>query len=248
MVALSYHTVRDSLAAEIALADGARTFLNGPNIAALTVDVELDNGAPVARTGLDIWWRQQGVLPLAGSPIGSAQAQLVAGVLGQVAEHFVIETNADPKTPAAATDVGAVFEAAASQGIETRVLHGSMPGTLPYGPMASRLIRDAVTSGDVVIVPSEPVSLAGGERVGWWRVDPRTGITRDVMDDGAGQSMGEYVVIVDEDLGTLICHGLYARRVAFLIYVAALALGAYGYTDIFWRYEDGYQGLQCSAG
>ncbi len=248
MVALAYHTMRDTLAAEIGLDGGARTFVDGPNIVALTIDVEDDHGAPVARMGLDIWRREQGILPLKGSSIGTAQAELVAGVLGQVAENFVIATGADPQAPVAASDVGAVFEAAASQGIQTLVLRGSVPDTLAYGPVTMGPIRDAVASGDVVIVPAEPVKLAGRERVGWWRIDPRTGVTTDVMDDGTGQSMGEYVVIVDEDLGTLICHGLYARRVAFLIYVAALAVGAYGYTDIFWRYEDGYQGLQCSAG
>jgi hypothetical protein len=154
----------------------------------------------------------------------------------------------EPGAPVAETSVGAIFEAAADQGIGTLVLQGSVLDTLPFGRLAMRLIREAVASGDVVIVPAGPVTVGGRDRVGWWRVDPRTGVTTDVMDDGSGQSMGEYVEIVDAQLGRLVCHGLYARRVAFLIVVAATAVGAYGYTDIFWRYEDGYQGLQCSAG
>ena len=115
------------------------------------------------------------------------------------------------------TDVGAVFEAAASQGIRTLVLHGSVPDTLPYGPAATNLIHDAVASGDVVIVPAAPVKLGDRERVGWWRIDPQTGVTTDVMDDGAGQSMGEYVVIVDEELGAILCEGAMARTVALAI-------------------------------
>ena len=39
MFALAYHSVRDALGAELAIDAGARTFVDGPNIAALTIDV-----------------------------------------------------------------------------------------------------------------------------------------------------------------------------------------------------------------
>jgi hypothetical protein len=251
MAALAYHTVRDAIGAAVALDAGARTFIDGPNIVSLTIEPERSGPDPIARLGFDIWRRDQGVLPLTVPSGGSARSELIAGVLGHVAERFALEGLAggvEPGAPVAETSVGAVFEAAADQGIGTLVLQGSVPDMLPFGPLPMRLIREAVASGDVVIVPAGPVTVGGRDRVGWWRVDPRTGVTTDVMDDGSGQSMGEYVEIVDAQLGRLVCHGLYARRVAFLIMVAATAVGAYGYTDIFWRYEDGYQGLQCSAG
>ena len=67
--------------------------------------------------GLDIWRRDQGVLPLTGPSIGAARSELIAGVLGQVAERFAIEVQAvTARAPVAVTDVGTVFEAAASQG------------------------------------------------------------------------------------------------------------------------------------
>jgi len=99
-------------------------------------------------------------------------------VLAQVAERFALRRLVgDPDTAVAATDVGAVFEAAASQGIRTLVLQGSVPDTLRYGPMASSLIREAVASGDVVVLPEQPVMVGDRERLGWWRVDPLTGVT-----------------------------------------------------------------------
>jgi len=247
MFALAYHSVRDALGAELALDAGARTFVDGPNIAALTVDVADNGGSRVARLGLDILRRDQGVLPLTGTPIGAARSQLIAGVLSQLAERFAIEVQADPRLPTAVTDVGTVFEAAANQGIHTLVLQGSVPDTLPYGPAATSLIKDAVASGDVVVVPAAPVMVGDRERVGWWKVDPRTGVTTDVMDDGAGQSVGEYALIVDEDLGAILCEGAMARQVALAIIATAAGLGAYGLTDIYWIYEDGFRGVTCTA-
>ena len=113
--------------------------------------------------------------------------------------------------------------------------------------MASSLIKDAVASGDVVVVPAQPVMVGDRERVGWWKVDPLTGVTTDVMDDGSGQSVGEYAMIVDEELGGIVCEGVMARRVALAIIAAASLLGSYGTSSLYWLYEDGFQGVTCSA-
>ena len=150
MFALAYHSVRDALGAELALDAGARTFIDGPNIAALTVDLADNGGSRVARLGLDILRREQGVLPLTGRPIWDARSQLVAGVLSQVAERFAIAVQADLRLPAAVTDVGTVFEAAANQDWHP-CAQGLVPYSLAYGPAATDLIKDAVAAGDVVI-------------------------------------------------------------------------------------------------
>jgi hypothetical protein len=36
----------------------------------------------------------------------------------------------------------------------------------------------------IVIVPTKPVLTAGQQRSGWWQIDPVTGRTTDLMDDG----------------------------------------------------------------
>ena len=74
MFALAYHSVRDALGAQLALDAGARTFIDGPNIAALTVDIDQTSGSRVARLGLDLMRRDQGVLPLTGTSIGDARS------------------------------------------------------------------------------------------------------------------------------------------------------------------------------
>ena len=247
MFALAYHSVRDALGAELAIDAGARTFIDGPNIAALTIDVEGEPASRITRMGLDIWRRDQGVLPVTGKPLGAARSEFVAGVLGQVAERFAIEGEAgDHDAPVAVTDVGAVFEAAASQGIPTLVLQDSALDTLPFGPVAMSLIKDAVTTGDVVVVPARTVIVGGRERVGWWRVDPRTGETTDVMDDGSGASAGEYMMIVDSEIGNIVCEGEMARRVAKMLHATAIILGSYAAIGtVYELYLDGFQGVMC---
>lgn len=219
MFALAYHDLRDALGADIALDEGARTFINGPNIVSVSVDV--DPGATAAdirghaRVGLDIWLRNHGVLPLLGSSMAPANAQLVAGVMDHVAERFALEALADRRdAPPAEVGVGAVFEAAAAEGVPTIVLRGTVPEVLPYGPLAVGSIEAAVAAGDVVVIPARSVVLGGSERIGWWTVDPRTGATTDTMDDGTGAAAGEYSYTVRTRLGQITCYGLLGATVA----------------------------------
>ena len=219
MLALAYHHLRDAVGADVALDEGARTFINGPNIVSVSVDV--DPAATAAdipshvRVGLDIWLRHHGVLPLVGSSIGPGKAELVAAVTDHVAERFVLDQLVDSgDAPPGEIGVGAVFEAAAAQGIPTVVLRGTPPEVLPYGPLATGSIDAAVAAGDVVVIPAAPVALAGSERIGWWAIDPASGDTRDSMDDGSGQAMAERETIVQTRLGQIKCYGALGARIA----------------------------------
>jgi hypothetical protein len=72
---------------------------------------------------------------------------------------------------------------------------GSRPavGSLQLPPDARVRIAEDLDSGFVVVTPSAP---AGPERfVGWWRVDPRTGMTRGVVGTGWGQCQ-EYAQLI----------------------------------------------------
>ena len=219
MFTLAYHHVRDAMDAVMALDTGARTFIDGPNIASVSVDLDqdataLDFGRHV-RISLDIWLRSHGVLPLTGSSMTSAQAQLVAGATDHLAERFALEqfTGAGGAPPGE-IGVGAVFEAAAAQGIPTVVLHGSVPATLPYGPEATGHINAAIAAGEAVVIPAGPVTIGGTQRVGWWAIDPVTGAATDSMDDGRGVEMAERETIVQTRLGQIRCYGALGATIA----------------------------------
>jgi hypothetical protein len=219
MFALAYHHVRDAMDVAMALDTGARTFIDGPNIVSVSVDLDQDATAPDIgrhmRIGLDIWLRSHGSLPLTGSSMTPATAQIVAGATDHLAERFALEQFAGARgAPPGEIGVGAVFEAAVAQGVPTVVLHGTVPDSLPYGPEAKGSIAAAVAAGDVVVIPAEPVTIDGTQRVGWWAIDPETGATRDSMDDGSGAAAVEYETTVQTRLGQIKCYGALGATIA----------------------------------
>ena len=57
----------------------------------------------------------------------------------------------------------------------------------------ARLTRD-IDAGFVAVALRQPVLLHGDQRVGWWRVDPRSGETIGVMDTGFHQGLTDYQI------------------------------------------------------
>jgi hypothetical protein len=226
MLALAFGALRDPLVESMALDADARTFVDGPNIVSVSIEALGGGQVPTVHIGLDIWHRDHGVLPLTASSTTAADARLLKGVADHVTEQFLVEGLAhEAGIDAPPIGVGAVFEAAAAQGIPIRVLRGALTENLPIAPEATASIEGALDGGDVVLVPAKPVMIGGTEHIGWWRVDPATGTTTDVMDGGAGTSMIEYGKIISDRLRSayVICKGP-AARVAMLAIVATYAL------------------------
>jgi hypothetical protein len=248
MLALAFGGLRGPLVESAALDAGARTFVDGPNIVSVSVDVLEAGPEPPVRMGLDIWHRDHGVLPLAASSTAAAEARLRKGVADHVTERYVVDGLArEAGSDAQPMGVDAVFEAAAAQGIPIRVLRGPIPEPLPLGPGATALIEGALDDGDVVLVPATPVAIGGTEQVGWWRVDPTTGATTDVMDGGAGTSMIEYGKIIWDRLepAWAFCKGPAARVVMIALTTTFVLHG--GITPDLARYlaPGGYAGTLC---
>jgi hypothetical protein len=216
--ALAYHGLRDALGAGIALDAGARTFVDGPNIVSFALRVD-DPGQDLnVRFGLDIWHRDHGILPLAGSSATVAEAELIAGVTGHIAEQVALESLADTgDVPQRVVGVGRLFDAAADAKVPTVVLRGSSADLAPYGPTATALIDEAVRSGDVVIVPAHPVAIDKREALGWWRIDPATGAATDVMDDASGSEAAEYEVQMGQTMRYYRCNGPLSKYVIALV-------------------------------
>jgi hypothetical protein len=248
MLALAFGGLRGPLVESLALDAGARTFVDGPNIVSVTLEV-LDVGqVPTVGIGLDIWHRDHGVLPLMASSTTAAEARLRKGVADHITERYVVDSLArEAGSDVQPSGVGAVFEAAAAQGIPISVLRDTIPDALPIGPRATALIAGALDDGDVVIVPAEPVTIDGTEHIGWWRVDPATGAATDVMDGGAGTSMVEQAKIYDEQnrWRWALCKGLAAAVTASAI-ATAISLNG-GPTPDLARYlrPGGYGGTTC---
>jgi large repetitive protein len=63
---------------------------------------------------------------------------------------------------------------------------------------AKRQLTTSLASGHKVVIPAEPVQLAGRSRYGWWEIEPASGRMIGVMDDGLHQSMSNYALTSKE--------------------------------------------------
>ncbi len=60
----------------------------------------------------------------------------------------------------------------------------------------ARIVQD-LANGAVVIAPVLPVASGSERFVGWWRVDPSTGVARGIAGNGWGQCQPEYLSLLD---------------------------------------------------
>jgi hypothetical protein len=163
-------------------------------------------------------------------------AGLVAGAVDHAGERMVIEGTfsivPDPPDRLSFVSVGRLFELAAEQGIPLVVLRPGAEAEMPAaGAAPSALIMAALAAGSVVVVPSTPITIDGLPRIGWWEIDPSTGLARDRLDDGGGQTLGEYLAAIHELAtwaGCVVSLGMAVRAVVQGATQAAVAWGAVG--------------------
>lgn len=193
ILATSYLALRDVVAGRDTLDDGIITFVDRPGVVSYAIDVGLDDaGEPTLTHGLDLWHRSLAAVAARGGTASRAGSNLRAGVVEHIAERLAVGIRPDDGGPAApAVGVSSVFEAAEEAGIPTLVLQDRIPEGMSLRPRTRTLIEDALRTGETVIVPARPVSIDGRDRLGWWRVDPATGLTVDTMDDGMAAAMVE---------------------------------------------------------
>lgn len=89
----------------------------------------------------------------------------------------------------------AVMSAATSQGIATKVVRSAADlAGLDLMPEGMSHLKDDLAAGYVAIVP---VKRPNGQALnGWWRVDPKTGVTLGMLENGRGAEMSEYGMLI----------------------------------------------------
>ncbi|MBX3031512.1 MAG: hypothetical protein KF809_15300 [Chloroflexi bacterium] len=188
-----YHLARDAASAAITAERGVRLFPDGPNVVRYSLEMTPGTTDGSYQAALDILARSVRTASVVGAPTETAPGVL-AGVLGHALERVVMGA-ADQASEDQDVSVGALFDAAAEQGIATIVLApGDDLAALPYGAQALATLQAALEEGLVAIGPAYPVTIGGSERVGWWLLDPATGRVTDRMDDGRGASMVETAI------------------------------------------------------
>lgn len=182
---------RDNLTPAFALARGSlaaaaatRTFIDRPNIVQYWVWLEAsDDGGLAQRRGVDL-----AVTSSAAVSVGAEgfRARLEQGVADTLSESLALGPDAVPSE-----NTVTAFESVAGHSAALSVVKPAAGAAaalaalnLPPDTMA-RAKADLAAGNVLVLVP------AVGSRWAWWRVDPRTGQSVGVMDDGFNSAMTE---------------------------------------------------------
>lgn len=160
-----------------------------PNTNATALDLQLSG---------DLTWNR---LAPANNTV-SATNLVTQGVLDTLHESAIVLNNG-PALPGQTT--AALFDEATRQGIGIATVRNGDDVRLQGfpAPARARMLED-LDAGNVLVVPSKPIILAGKPRVGWWRVDPNSGQAVGMMDTGLGQPMVTYAVPVATVSGIVI--------------------------------------------
>ena len=186
---------------------GFRTVIQEPSIIMATYAVTAADGSEGATVGIDIVNNGTTVLPLSDTA-GDLPGGLLAGVASHVAERSLLDgTLATPfgleVPPREARSVGRLFELAAEQGIAFRVHQPSAPVEVPEDASAEarELIIRALDSGLVVIAPERTIEIGGHTWLGWWLVDPVTGVVRDQFESGESTELTDFGAVLNYIVG-----------------------------------------------
>ena len=203
-VTQGYAHLRDLLGLE-AVADRAipRLFADEPGVTAFRL-------VPLARTPdgrsnlsmeVDLLHAHHAWAPFSDGDI-PVPAGIVAGALDHAAERMVLEGTMsivpDPPEQLSFVSVGRLLELAAAQGTGLVAVRPGEEARIPASPEAQRRIADALAAGLIVVTPTQPITVDGAERLGWWEIDPATGLARDRLDTGGGAELGEYLIFLHE--------------------------------------------------
>jgi large repetitive protein len=187
-------------------ANYVKAYFNSPRLIVVT------NHVATAATGntstvtqeLDLLKDDKSSIPLPGqNPSATVSYNLMRGGMESTVESQVYQALAQSFTPqSGVTLVGTyavadIFAAAQQQGIgliELTSANAGQVNNLPITADAQARISNALAANLIVVAPSSPVALSGGNTYGWYQIDPTTGATESVGEDGAHQGILEGVI------------------------------------------------------
>lgn len=146
-------------------------------------------------------------------------AQVLRGVVDGHLERAVVDylggTDGASRTGGAAgVSTSLVFDLARAAKVPTILLEKDATALAANVPPEGRArLEAALAGGHVALAPTRPVAVAGAQRFAWWQVDPRSGATIAVTDEGLHQATVEINVVESrQNGGTVVFHGIKGGR------------------------------------
>jgi hypothetical protein len=133
-------------------------------------------------------------------------AQVMRGVIDGALERLIVDDFAGggaPNEVSIGLSTSAVFERLARAKGQPVLLARNVAARVELPAAAQAWMDESLAAGQIVVTPDRAIDFGGGPRAAWWQVDPRSGTTIAVTDEGLHQAIAEGRVIEASD-GTFI--------------------------------------------
>jgi hypothetical protein len=202
-VSLGFAAASDALVTRMADPERGlvgRVYLDTPRVQV----AEMSTRGQTQRLSLDLRRDDARVVVTGFSPEQIFFTQVLRGVINGSLERFVLdqfvgpdETSADSEPAGLSTSL--LFDLAHASGMATAVhaRDATLPRDLPQDVRAR--LENALALGQVAVAPVRPVAVAGAPRFAWWQVDPASGATIGVTEEGLHQNTAEATITRAKD-------------------------------------------------
>jgi hypothetical protein len=194
----------DLLTSRVGTADGtvSRNYFDSPRVQI----AELTAAAGKLAIGLDLRRDSARTLVTGLQPDLAFDVQVWRGVVDGTLERYLIEYMSSSASGDGNRKLGlstsSLFENARARNTPAILFaqNGTMPGSTLNADTRAR-IEESLAAGHVLVAPEQPAVIGGAKRYAWWQIDPRSGETIAVTDDGR-RAGGETVIITTTVTGT----------------------------------------------
>lgn len=198
MISIAFTAIADGLTGRMANSKGRilRVYPDTPRVYV----AELSERGGLPRLSLDLR-RDEPRVVVSGFERGQLFfAEVLRGVINGTAERQVMGFFGDGDADASAMSTSVIFERADAEKIGS-VLLSRTSSALKAGisnDVRAR-IDESLAKGHLILAPEATIAIGGKPRFAWWQVDPRSGRTIAVTDEGLYQAAAEGVVIRNRD-------------------------------------------------
>ncbi|MBI1297674.1 hypothetical protein GC175_22280 [bacterium] len=188
LIGLDFARQSDAVLAN--LESGLRTELFYTTPRLFAVGAKLEEGGISANVDLRTT-RVNAVVHPGQSPRAANTAQWIKGLAEGYLEGVALESMSAEKAVSAAR----IFAEMAAADIEPVIFHSGDIDLLvhyPYSAQGKAYMVEALAAGKSVLAPSAPVTIDGADELAWWQVDPVSGETVSVGENGLHPSALEW--------------------------------------------------------
>jgi len=167
-------------------------FVDRPNLFTVISRPAVDAKNQISEVRVfDIVANEMAVLP--GAKVDAFKARLEQGLVDTIAEDLALNgaspATADARTKSLANTARLFNFAEKVELVTVRSADDAAYKAMTFEPDVKARIDSALAGGFAVVLPKAPIAAEGGPRVGWYRVDPATGTSLGVADNGYHAAM-----------------------------------------------------------